>query len=521
MDFTKTVLGIELGSTRIKGVLLDGEHKPIASGAFDWENKLIDGVWTYSMDEVTTGIRACYAGLKREVREKYGTTLTKVGAIGISGMMHGYLVFDNDKNLLTGFRTWRNTITGEAAEKLSSLLDFNMPQRWSISHLYQAILNKEDHLSRLGYLTTLSGYLHWILTGERTVGIGEASGMFPIDSETLQFDRRRVALVDKLIEDAGYSWRFDDIMPKITLAGQCAGTLTPDGARFLDPDGDLEAGIPLCAPEGDAGTGMVATNSVRVGTANVSAGTSAFAMFVVDHSPKAHLGIDMITTPAGKTVTMVHSNTCTTDINSWVNLFGEFTEACGMNLSKNDLFTMLFKKSLEGDKDCGGVLTYNMFSGEDVVGLNEGRPMVLRSQNCKFTLANFMRSCLMSAMATMRLGLDILNSEEPVKVNRICAHGGFFKTAEVGQRILSSAFAAPVSVLETAGEGGPYGMALLAAYMIRKTDNETLEDYLDKVFAEAKEVTVCATKEEIAGFNSYIKIYKDALEIEHTAINVT
>ena len=519
MDLTKTVLGIELGSTRIKGVLLDENHKPIASGAYDWENKLVGGVWTYSMDDVTTGIRACYGDLKRDVREKYGITLTSVGAIGISGMMHGYLVFDNDKNLLTGFRTWRNTITGEAAEKLSLLLDFNMPQRWSISHLYQAILNKEEHLPRLGYLTTLSGYLHWILTGERTVGIGEASGMFPIDPDTLDFDERRVELVDKLIADAGYAWRFRDIMPRVSLAGDRAGNLTEDGARFLDPDGDLEAGIPFCAPEGDAGTGMVATNSVRVGTANVSAGTSAFAMFVVDHSPKAHLGIDMITTPAGKTVAMVHANTCTTDINSWVNLFGEFAETCGVKLSKNELYAMLFKKSLDGDADAGGLLSYNMFSGEDVVGLNEGRPMFVRSQNCRFTLANFMRVQLMSAMATMRIGFDILNAEEPVKVEKICAHGGFFKTPEVGQRILSAAFAAPVSALETAGEGGPYGMALLAAYMLRR-NGESLEDYLDKVFADTREVTVCASDDDVRGFSEYTAKYKKALDIEHAAIKV-
>ncbi len=520
MDLAKTVLGIELGSTRIKGVLLDENNKPIASGSFDWENRLVNGVWTYSLDEVTTGIRQCYAGIKRDVREKFGETLKTVGAIGISGMMHGYLVFDKELNLLTDFRTWRNTITGEAAEKLSSLLDFNMPQRWSISHLYQAILNREEHLPRLDLLTTLSGYLHLLLTGERVVGIGEASGMFPIDPETLQFDARRVKIVDKLIEDAGYTWRFADIMPRVALAGENAGTLTESGALFLDPDGDLQSGIPFAPPEGDAGTGMIATNSVRVGTANVSAGTSAFAMFVVEHSPKAHLGIDMITTPAGKTVAMVHSNTCTTDINAWVNLFGEVTEAAGVNIDKGELFPILFRKALEGKADCGGVLTYNMFSGEDVVGLNEGRPMLVREQNAEMNLPNFMRSLLMSAMATLRIGADILNAEAPIKVEKICGHGGFFKTPEVGQRILSSAFAAPVSVLETAGEGGPYGMALLAAYMLRKSVGESLEDFLDKVFVDAKETTVMATPEEIDGFTRYTGRYRNALAIEFAAINV-
>lgn len=518
MNLCETVLGIELGSTRIKSVLLDRQHRPIASGAYDWENHLIDGVWTYSMDEVTTGIRECYAELKRDVFEKFGEKITTLGGIGISGMMHGYLVFDKDKNILTEFRTWRNTMTAEAAEKLSNLLDFNMPQRWSISHLYQAILNKEEHLPRLSYLTTLSGYIHWILSGERTVGIGEASGMFPIDPNTLDFDEKRIKIVDKLFDDAGYSWRFRDIMPKVTVAGVCAGFLTEDGARFLDPDGDLMPGVKLAAPEGDAGTGMVATNSVRVGTANVSAGTSAFAMFVVDHSPKAHLGIDMITTPTGKTVAMVHSNTCTSDINAWVNLFDEFSKMCGLELSKNELYSMLFRKALEGEDECGGLLSYNMISGEDVVGLNEGRAMFVRGQNSEFSLANFMRSHLMSAIATIKLGLDILNAEEPVRVNRICAHGGFFKTAEVGQRILSAAFAAPVSVLSTAGEGGPYGMALLAAYMIWKNDGETLEDYLDSVFSDAEAVTVTATDKETDGFNKYADRYKNGLMIEHTAI---
>lgn len=521
MDITKTVLGIELGSTRIKGVLLDSDHTPIASGAYDWENKLIDGVWTYSMDEVTVGIRQCYAEVKKDVYEKYGVTLTKIGGIGISGMMHGYLVFDNDKNLITPFRTWRNTITGEAAEKLSALLNFNMPQRWSISHLYQAMLSGEEHLARLGYLTTLSGYLHWILTGERTVGIGEASGMFPVDSKTLDYDEARVSVVDGLIENAGYTWRFRDIMPRISLAGQCAGILTADGAKYLDPDGDLESGIPLAPPEGDAGTGMIATNSVRVGTANVSAGTSAFAMVVIDKEPEAHFGIDVVTTPAGKPVAMVHSNTCTTDINSWINLFGEFAAMNGLELTKNELYSMLFKKALEGDSDCGGLLAYNCFSGEDTVGLEEGRPMFVRSQNSRFTLANFIRSHLMTSLSTLKIGLDILNPDGNLKISKICGHGGFFKTPEVGQRMLSAAFGAPVTVMETAGEGGPYGMALLTAYMLWKKDGEPLEDYLDKVFADAKETTVCATEEEVRGFADYAEKYKKALPLEHTAIKVT
>jgi len=517
MKQNENVLGIELGSTRIKAVILNRENEPIATGAYDWENKLENGVWTYSMEDVRTGICTCYANLKRDYFAKFGEKLTTFGGIGISGMMHGYLVFDNEKNLLTPFRTWRNTITGEAAAKLSKLLDFNMPQRWSISHLYQCILNGEEHLCRLGYLTTLSGYLHWLLTEERVVGLGEASGMFPVDSNTLDYDEERVKKVDALIAEAGYAWRFRDIMPKAVPAGEYAGILTEQGARFLDPEGDLTSGIRLAPPEGDAGTGMIATNSVRLRTGNVSAGTSAFAMVVVDTVPKPQVGIDMVTTPAGLPVAMAHANTCTTDINAWVNLFDEFAKLCGKELTKNELFTMLFEKSTEGDADAGGLMAFNCFSGEDTVALTEGRPLFMREANASFTLANFMRAHLMSSLATLKIGLDMLSAEGALKVDRITGHGGFFKTPTVGQKIMSAAFGAPVTVTETAGEGGPYGMALLAAYMIRRKDGEVLEDFLDGVFASAKSVTITATREEIAGFTAYTEKYKKALAVEREA----
>ena len=513
MDLLKTVLGIELGSTRIKAVLIDENHLPIASGDYEWENKLINGIWTYSMESVHTGIRACFSALKADLREEFGLELTTVGAIGVSAMMHGYLPIDKDGNQLAEFRTWRNTITGEAAEKLTSLFGFNIPQRWSIAHLYQAILNGEEHVKDIAYLTTLAGYIHWQLTGEKIMGVGEASGMFPIDSSTCDFDE---GMVQKFKDLTGIDLR--SILPKVLSAGESGGTLTEAGARFLDPSGTLQAGIPVAPCEGDAGTGMAATNSVRVRTGNVSAGTSDFAMIVTDHSLGVHREIDMVTTPDGLPVAMVHCNNCTSDINAWVQLFEEFTQLMGFDVDKNALFTKLFQVALKGDPDCGGLLSYNYFSGEGVTDLDEGRPLFVRTPNARLSLANFMRTHLLSALATLKIGMDILTQTEQVKIDKLYGHGGFFKTPEVGQRMLSAAVGTPVSVMETAGEGGPYGMALLAAYMLWRDENESLPDYLDnKVFANAKSSTLTASNEDISGFSAFLDRYKKALLLERLA----
>lgn len=516
MNLKNTALGIELGSTRIKAVLIDENHIPVASGAHEWENQLADGIWTYSMEAVTAGVQDCYAELKQDVLEKYGITLTEVGAIGISGMMHGYLPFDKDGNQLAPFRTWRNTITGEAAAKLTQALNFNIPQRWSIAHLYQAILNREPHVQHIASLTTLAGYLHVTLTGEKVMGIGEASGMFPIDSDTLDYNQEMVEAFDAI---SGMPWKLRDILPKVLCAGDDAGVLTEQGARFLDPAGDLTPGIPVAPCEGDAGTGMVATNSVRERTGNVSAGTSDFAMIVTDHPLGVHREIDMVTTPAGAPVAMVHCNNCTSDINAWVNLLSEFAQLIGAPQDKGTLFTKLFRKALEGDADCGGLVSYNYFSGEGVTDLDEGRPLFARTPTASFTLANFMRTHILSALATLKIGLDILTDEEQVQVDKLYGHGGFFKTPEVGQRMLSAAIGAPVSCMETAGEGGPYGMALLAAYRVRKAPGETLADYLDsRVFADASSSTLMAQPEDIEGFNAFLNRYKATFPSEIAAV---
>ncbi len=513
MDFTKTALGIELGSTRIKAVLIDDRHVPIASGDFEWENQLVDGIWTYSMDMVHTGVQTCFANLKADVRARFGEELTTVGAIGVSAMMHGYLPFDKDGKQLAEFRTWRNTITGEAAEKLTALFGFNIPQRWSIAHLYQAILNGEEHVKDIAYLTTLAGYIHWRMTGEKLMGVGEASGMFPIDSAKLDYDEEMLQKFNAL---TGMELRA--ILPKVLPAGANAGTLTEAGALFLDPTGAFKPGVPVAPCEGDAGTGMAATNSVRVRTGNVSAGTSDFAMIVTEKPLSVHREIDMVTTPDGAPVAMVHCNNCTSDINAWVNLFSEFAGLMGVEVNKGELFTRLFKKALEGEADCGGLLSYNYFSGEGVTDLDEGRPLFARMQNARFTLANFMRTHILSALATLKIGLDILTRTEQVPIDKLYGHGGFFKTPEVGQRMLSAAVGAPVSVMETAGEGGPYGMALLAGYMIWKDEGETLPDYLDnKVFAGARSSTLMADESDVDGFNAFLAAYKKALPVEKAA----
>lgn len=521
MDFKNMALGIEFGSTRIKAVLIDREHQPVAGGSYTWENQLVNGVWTYSMEKITEGLQACYADLKRDVREKFGITLTTVGAIGISGMMHGYFPFDAQGNALTEFRTWRNTMTGEAAEKLTALFEFNIPQRWSIAHLYQAMLWNESHLLQLDHITTLAGYIHERLTGNRVLGIGEASGVFPIDSLTGTYDSWMMICFDQLIREKGYQWTLASVLPTVLPAGACAGHLTKEGAAFLDPQGDLEPGIPFAPPEGDAGTGMVATNSVAPRTGNVSAGTSDFAMIVVEKMPGVHREIDMVTTPDGMPVAMVHCNNCTSDLNAWVGLFREFADCAGFNMDTNDLYTLLFRKALEGEPDCGGLLSYNYLSGEGVTDFNSGRPLFVRQQDAKMSLANFMRTHLLSSLATLKIGLDILRQEEDIEIDRLFGHGGFFKTEGVGQKLLSAAVKAPVSVMETAGEGGPYGMALLAGYLLWKEEDQSLSDYLEhEVFSFCKSKTLMADPKDIKGFSDYLRVYVRGLPIEQTAIDM-
>ena len=501
-------------------MLINEDHEPIASGSHEWENQHENGIWTYSLDDVWAGLQESYQNLSSEVQEKYKTTLKTVGAIGFSAMMHGYMAFDKDGKLLVPFRTWRNTITGQAAEELTELFQFNIPQRWSIAHLYQAILNKEDHIKDISYQTTLAGYVHWKLTGEKVLGIGEASGMFPIDSNSMDYDTHMIELFNEKLKANSIPWQLQDILPKVLDAGEAAGVLTAEGAKLLDPSGTLQAGIPLCPPEGDAGTGMVATNSVAARTGNVSAGTSVFAMIVLEKAlSKLYPEIDMVTTPSGKPVAMVHSNNCTSDLNAWVELFQEFTDEIGVEVSQSKLFEMLFKKALEGDADCSGMLSYNYFSGEHITGLEEGRPLFVRTPESKFTLANFMRVHLFSALGSLKIGLDILFEKEKVEIDQILGHGGFFKTEEVGQRFMAAAMNVPVSVMETAGEGGAWGIALLAAYMSNKAADEPLEAYLsDKVFAGEKGVTIAPDQKDVDGFSAFMERYKKGLVIEKTAV---
>ena len=481
----RTALGIEFGSTRIKAVLVDGNNAPIASGGHEWENRYENGVWTYSLEDIWSGLQDCYQQMTKDVEEKYGVELTSVGAIGISAMMHGYMPFDKEGNLLVPFRTWRNNITGEASRKLSELFQYNIPQRWSIAHLYQAILKGEPHVKDIDYIATLEAYVHWKLTGKRVLGIGDVAGMFPVDSTTRDYNEKMVQQFDEQVASYGFPWKLRGILPKCLVAGQDAGCLTEEGAKLLDVTGRLKAGIPMCPPEGDAGTGMVATNSVAKRTGNVSAGTSVFASIVLEKELSApYSEIDMVATPSGHPVAMAHSNNCTSDLNAWVNIFREFAEAMGMEADMNKLFGTLYNKALEGDVDCGGLLSYCYFSGEHMTGFTEGRPLFVRSPESKFNLANFMRTNLYTCLGAMRVGLDILFKKEGVKVDRLLGHGGLFKTKGVGQQILADAVNAPVSVMETAGEGGAWGIAVLASYLVNKEENETLEDFLDtKVFA--------------------------------------
>ena len=517
----RTALGIEFGSTRIKAVLIGEDHMPLASGSHEWENRYKDGIWTYSLEDVWAGLQDSYRKLGDEVLARYDTPLRTIGAIGFSGMMHGYMAFDGDGNLLVPFRTWRNTITGQAAEELTTLFQFNIPQRWSIAHLYQAILNEEPHVKDISHLTTLAGYVHWKLTGRKVLGVGEASGMFPIDSQVNDYDKHMLALFDEQIEAESIPWKLQEILPRVLVAGDAAGVLTEEGAKLLDPAGVLAAGIPLCPPEGDAGTGMVATNSVAERTGNVSAGTSVFAMIVLEKDlSRVHPEIDMVTTPSGRPVAMVHSNNCTSDLNAWVDLFQEFTRAIGVEVDQSELFERLYQQALAGDADGGGLLAYNYLSGEHITHLEEGRPLFVRTPNSRFTLANFMRVHLFSALGALKIGLDILFEQEQVEIDQILGHGGFFKTRNVGQRFMAAAMNVPVSVMETAGEGGAWGIALLAAYMRWKPAHEPLETYLsNKVFAGETGTTMAPDQEDVDGFAAFMERYKEGLVIERAAVD--
>lgn len=516
----RAVLGIEFGSTRIKAVLIDENHNPIASGDHEWENRLENGIWTYTLDDIWTGLKDSYRKMAADVREKYGITLTKLGAIGFSGMMHGYMAFDKKGNLMVPFRTWRNGNTGPAAEYLSELFQYNIPERWSIAHLYQAILNNKEHVKDIDYITTLAGYIHWKLTGKKVLGVGDASGMFPIDTESIDYRADMMEKFDTLIADRGFPWKVKEIFPKVLKAGEPAGVLTEEGAAILDETNHLQAGIPVCPPEGDAGTGMAATNSVAKRTGNVSAGTSVFAMVVLEKElQKMHPEIDLVTTPDGSPVGMVHANNCTSDLNAWVGIFREFVESLGMKVDANELFAVLYNKALEGDPDCGGLLSYGYLSGENITRIAEGRPMFVRSPQSNFNLANFMRVHLFTALGALKLGMDILLKEEKVKIDTMFGHGGLFKTKGVGQRIMAAAIRTPVSVMETAGEGGPWGIALLASYMLYKKEGQTLPEYLEKeVFAGNIGEKMQPVEEDAEGFEIFADRYKRGLAIEQAAL---
>ena len=517
----KAILGIEFGSTRIKAVLIDGENKPIAQGSHEWENQLVDGLWTYSTEAIWYGLQDCYADLRKNVLAEYDIEIEELAAIGISAMMHGYMAFNEQQNILVPFRTWRNTNTAKAAAELSELFVYNIPLRWSISHIYQAILDNEEHVADIDFLTTLAGYIHWQLTGNKVLGIGDASGMLPIDPETHNYSAAMVEKFNKLIAPKGFNWTLLDILPEVLNAGENAGFLTAEGANKLDISGHLKPGIPLCPPEGDAGTGMVATNAVKQRTGNVSAGTSSFSMIVLEKDlSKPYEMIDMVTTPDGSLVAMVHCNNCTSDLNAWVNLFKEYQQLLGIPVDMNEVFGKLYNNALTGDADCGGLIAYNYISGEPVTGLSEGRPMFVRSANDKFNLANFMRANLYASVGVLKIGNDILFNEEHVKVDRITGHGGLFKTKGVGQRVLAAAINSPISVMETAGEGGAWGIALLASYLVNNNNGSTLADWLESnVFAGNTGVEIAPTAEDVAGFNKWIENYKRGLAIEQAAVD--
>ncbi len=512
------VLGIEFGSTRIKSVLIDDDFKPIATGSYSWENRFENGYFTYTKEDIVGGLKTCYSRLKDDVSMKYGVTLKKLKSMGVSGMMHGYIVLDSNDNMLVPFRTWRNTTTGEAAEKLSNLFGFNIPERWSVAHLYQAILNGEEHVKNISYMTTLSGYIHYLLTGEKCVGIGEASGMFPINSVTNCYNERMISQFDELIALKGYTWKLKDLLPRPLLAGENAGLLTENGARLIDPTGELVPKVQVCPPEGDAGTGMVATNSVAYGTGNVSAGTSIFGMIVLK-SPlsKPYRTVDMVTTPDGKPVAMVHCNNCTSYLNEWIDLFISFAEKTGFTGDESELYELLFCEADSMSDNSENPIIYNFVSGEPVMELQEGIPVILATRNGKMTLAGFMKAQINSCIASLAYGFSVF-SRENVAIDEIYAHGGLFKRGNAGQRALSAALATKVSIMETAGEGGPYGMAILAKYT-EMSDRVSLSQYLKQyVFANSDSKSITASQDEIDDFGLFMKRYMANMNLEHIAV---
>lgn len=513
------VIGIELGSTRIKAVLISTEGTILATGGADWENRLIDGIWTYHQDEVWEKLQAAYSDLAKTVKEKYHTIIRSAKGLGISAMMHGYLPFDKQGKQLVPFRTWRNNITVEASEKLTELFQYPIPQRWSIAHLYQALLNNEPHLKEVDHITTLSGYVHWQLTGEKVLGIGDASGMFPIDTDSHSYNKKMLAQFAQYISQFNMPWQLNTILPKVLVAGESAGRLTEQGAKLLDPSGNLQAGIPLCPPEGDAGTGMIATNCIKEKTGNISAGTSAFAMIVLEKMlSKVYQELDIVTTPAGKLVAMAHANNCTSDINAWVNLFGECLDTFGIHVCTEELYEILFLHSLQGDADCGGLLSYGFHSGEHNVGLSEGCPMFLHPTKANFNLANFMRAHLYTAFGAMKLGMDILINQEKVEISRILGHGGIFKTEGVAQKILASALNIPLATASTASNGGAWGIALLANFLTY-SDKQTLEQYLDKCIFNTTQLNLIQPDKTMSeGYEQFMQRYKRGISVVEKAL---
>ena len=520
LDAGVCALGMEYGSTRIKAVLVDSTNEPVAIGTFDWENSFDGTYWTYPKEELLGGIQAAYASLKADVRARYGVTLRRIGAMGVSAMMHGYLPFDRDGRLLVPFRTWRNTTTTQAARELSELFAFHIPERWSVSHFYQAVLDGEAHVSRVSFLTTLAGYAHWRLTGKRVLSVGDASGMFPIDPLTRDYDAAMLDSLDRALAQRGVKQSFRDLLPEVLLAGQVAGHLTPEGACLLDHEGDLEAGCPLCPPEGDAGTGMIATNSVSRRTGNVSAGTSVFSMVVLEHPLKdATLPqIDLVATPVGDPVAMIHCNNCTSDINDWVGLLMDYSQTMGTPVERDDVYTTLFNAALGADRDAGGLVSLPFVSGETVMGVQTGYPLFIRTRDARFTIANFMRMNIMAAFGALAVGHEALKAED-VRVDRLYAHGGMFKTPGVAQTILAAALDVPVTVMATAGEGGAWGQALAASYMLDKAEGESLADFLSqRVFSHLESVTIEPDAGDVAGYRTFLKDFMKGSEVEKAAV---
>lgn len=516
----KTSLGIEFGSTRIKAVLIDDTYHTIAAGDYGWASHLENGLWSYTQEEIWKGLQTAYAAMAQNVESAYGEKLARVGHIGFSAMMHGYLAFDKNGELLVPFRTWQNTNTSEAHEKLSELFQYNIPERWSIAHLYQAVLNKEEHIGKVAYFTTLAGYVHWKLTGKKVLGVGDASGMFPIDPTTHAYETEFIEKFSALPEVAEQPWNLSDLLPEPLVAGTPAGTLTAEGAKLLDPTGTLQPGIVLAPPEGDAGTGMVATNSVRVRTGNVSAGTSIFAMVVLEHKLKAlHPEVDLVTTPAGDLAGMSHANNFTSDLNAWVGLFGQFAAALGTPVDTGNLYGTLFRAAIADDVDanCGGLINYPFRSGEFLAGLPEGRPLFVRGPEARMSLGNFMRAQLFSAFSPVKIGMDVMTKNEGVAVDSLVGHGGIFTTPKVAQKILAAAFNTPIKVMSTAAEGGAWGMAVLADYLWHA--DQPLDEFLDaRVFADAASTTENPDESDVAGFEEFFDRFRKGLAIEHTAI---